>query len=304
VGYSSQLAPNAATHADPPDRPEAKPVAPDVVEKSALPFQSLRVTGQSWLSQQEFFDELAAQDVVCMAEHHDNPHHHWAQLYVIQELAKRSAISGRELGLGLEMFQTPFQPELDRYASDKLDVAELLEQTQYEKRWGYPFAFYAPQIDHAVARGAALVALNTPREQTKRVARGGFDALTDRERRLLGGYDLKHTQHRARFEALMQNHPKHRGSMEHLYAAQVLWDEGMAQAASDWLSARFPARQLVILAGSAHCHRSAIPDRIKRRIRAKVVGVNPVISTSASVDLAKLEQGLAGFDYGFVMTAP
>src|SRR5690606_17965983 len=138
---------------------------------------------------EEFFDELAQQDVVCVAEHHENPHHHWAQLYIIQEMAKRAEASGRELGLGLEMFQTPFQAVLDRYASDKLNAAELLEQAEYEKRWGYPFAFYAPQVDHAVARGAALVALNTPREQTKRVARAGFRVLSKRERRLLGGYD-------------------------------------------------------------------------------------------------------------------
>jgi hypothetical protein len=57
---------------------------------------------------------------------------------------------------------------------------------------------------------------------------------------------------------------------------------------------------MVILAGSAHCHKSAIPARLQRRLRVKVVSVAPlVISESQDADLTPK---LAGYDYGFVMT--
>lgn len=289
-----------------PDSPEPKqppppePVPDDVVERAALPFYTVRAANEVSLDQHEFFDELATNDVVCVAEHHDNPHHHWAQLFVIQELARRSKTSGRELGVGFEMFEARVQETLTRYAAGKLDADALLEGTDYASRWGYPFQYYEPQIVHAVDQGSALVALNASREQVKSVAHGGFSALSERELRLLGGYDLENAEHRAQFDKLMAGHPK-MGSLDQMYAAQVLWDESMAQNAASWLSERFPARQLVILAGTAHCHRSAIPSRLQRRLAAKVVSVEPLV-LSEDTESADLTSQLAGYDYGFVMT--
>jgi hypothetical protein len=134
----------------------------------------------------------------------------------------------------------------------------------------------------------------------KRVAHGGFEALSERELRLLGGHDLNDQTHHAQFQRLMEGHPE-TGDAHHLYATQVLWDESMAQTASAWLGARFPARQLVILAGSAHCHASAIPKRLARRLAAKVVSVKPLVrSDEPAPDAIAAE--LDGYDYAFVMT--
>jgi uncharacterized iron-regulated protein len=84
-----------------------------------------------------------------------------------------------------------------------------------------------------------------------------------------------------------------------LYAAQVVWDESMAEASATWLSERHPARQLVIMAGNMHCHDSAIPARIRRRMKmgATVVSVVPIVRK----DGENLGERLAGYDYGFVM---
>lgn len=291
-----------SVHHDASPKHAARPVPPDVVARSALPFRTLDASTGELLAPAEFFDTLAERDAICVAEQHDNPHHHFAQLYVIQEVAQRAATTGRELGLGLEMFQTPFQGQLDDYSAGKIDQDELLEKSQYSERWGYPFAFYAPQIDHVVQRGGALVALNAPREQVKRVAREGFQALSAREERLLGGYDLHDEAHRAQFDELMKDHPHDAGSIDQLYAAQVLWDESMAQAASEWLGERQPARQLVILAGAAHCHDSAIPSRLERRLKADVVSVKPVVLQSADAPTEELLGHLEGYDYGFFMS--
>lgn len=301
-------APKVGSTAHPPDEPvqpvprpppESKPVPEDVVERAALPFHAVRLADGEALSQSEFFDELARQDAVCVAEHHDNPHHHWAELFIVQELARRALSSGRKLGLGLEMFEARFQRVLDDYTLGKIDQTQLLERTEYDTRWGFPFQYYEPQIDHAIEQGGVLVALNAPREQVRRVAQEGFDALTEHETRRLGGFDLANDEHRAQFERLMQG-PPHTGAPEHLYEAQVLWDESMANTASAWLGARIPARQLVILAGSAHCHDTAIPSRLRRRLRARVVSVKPSIEHGDSEPEAEDQ---AGYDYAFVMTA-
>jgi len=290
----------APARAEKEPEPAPAPIPDDIVEQAELPFYAVKSAGQTALDQHEFFDELAANDVVCVAEQHDNPHDHWAQLFVIQELARRSKSSGRELGVGFEMFEAQFQEALTRYASGRLTTDELLQDTKYEERWGYPFQYYQPQIEHAVDQGSALVALNASREQVKSVAQHGFSALSPRELRLLGGYDLDDADHRAQFDKLMEGHPP-MGSPDKLYGAQVLWDESMAQAAANWLGERLPARQLVILAGAAHCHRSAIPNRIERRLAAKVVAVEPLVLSEPPA-APELEKALAGYDYGFVMT--
>ena len=64
--------------------------------------------------------------------------------------------------------------------------------------------------------------------------------------------------------------------LERYYAAQVIWDEAMAELSADWLSQRAPVRKLVVFAGKAHCAYSAIPARAERRGDFVAVSVLPV----------------------------
>ncbi|MEM6787095.1 MAG: ChaN family lipoprotein [Myxococcota bacterium] len=62
-----------------------------------------------------------------------------------------------------------------------------------------------------------------------------------------------------------QSQPHHHGGMnpEFFYAAQVTWDESMADGAARWLTRN--DRRVVIIAGNGHCHRAAVPNRVERR---------------------------------------
>src|SRR5688500_3021376 len=113
------------------EHPPPPPVPDDVVERAALPFHAVRSTDGEPLDPAEFWNELAESDVVCVAEQHDNPHHRFAQLFVIQEVARRSMSSGRELGEGFEMFEARFQESLKPCAAGKLDLQEWLERTEW-----------------------------------------------------------------------------------------------------------------------------------------------------------------------------
>lgn len=42
------------------------------------------------------------------------------------------------------MIQRPFQAALDAYIGGEITEMELLEQTQYAQRWGFPWSLYAP----------------------------------------------------------------------------------------------------------------------------------------------------------------
>lgn len=298
IGYTLNEA-----HEAPAPKKEEKRRAPevpaDIVERSRLPFSGFRAADGVRLERAELFDDLSRFDAVCVGELHDNPHHHYAQLAVVEGLWPRARHAGRALGIGFEMFQRPFQRALNRYADGTIDEAELLEETEWEERWGHPFAYYRPLVQLARTAGLRLVALNAPRELTRKVAREGLSSLDAKERSTLPVLDFGNAEHRKAFDAAMADHPKGQGDLENYYAAQVLWDETMAQTAAGWLQERAPARQLVIVAGRAHCQNSAIPSRIERRGDFRVASVVPWMPSEGEPDPRS-----ADYDYALVFEKP
>jgi hypothetical protein len=208
------------------------------------------------------------------------------------------------------MFQRPFQGVLDDYAAHRIDAAALRSRAGWEDRWGYPYGLYGPTIDAAVAAHGVLLALNASKELAKKISHHGLESLTPDERAQVPELKLDDAAHRAWFDALMDEmggseahsqKPKapapaatapddavHHSdaapasaddempSAERIYTVQVLWDETMADTAAKWLAAH-PGGHVVILAGTGHCHDSAIVNRLKRRGIADVVSIRTVV---------------------------
>ena len=133
---------------------------------------------QQQLIQQKILQELAKVNVVYLGETHDNPEDHKAQLKIIQELYQQHP----KIAIAMEMFQRPYQGILDRYLAGELSETQLLEQTQYQKRWGFPWEYYAPIVQFARNNHLPVLALNTPAEVTRKVARQGLESLDESER--------------------------------------------------------------------------------------------------------------------------
>jgi hypothetical protein len=68
-----------------------------------------------------------------LGETHNNPEDQKAQLEILQALHQQN----RKIAIAMEMFQRPFQDVLDQYLAGKITEAQLVEQTEYEKRWGF-----------------------------------------------------------------------------------------------------------------------------------------------------------------------
>jgi uncharacterized iron-regulated protein len=263
----------APPHRPPPAHPPRAPLDPDVVERARAPFHGIRVRDRARLDQAALLDALADSDVLCLGERHDEPAHHFVQLTVIEHLADRAAQTARQLGVGFEMVSRPHQAVLDRYRAGALDEAALARELAWQKSWGFDFALYRPLFERARRVGADLLALNAPRSVVREVARRGLSGLSKTDRATLPALDLDDAEHRAVFDRAMAEHPNTGMRADHLYAAQVLWDETMADVAATWLEQGRSARQLVILAGAGHCHESAIVRRIVRRIPVQVASV-------------------------------
>lgn len=212
-----------------------------------------------------FLDRLAEVDLVCIGETHNSEMHHRVQLQVIKGLF---ALDDR-LGVGMEMFQRPYQPHLDEYQAGRIGEKEMLERTEYLKRWGYDWELYQPIIDFCTRNAIPVAALNAPRELTGRVSQVGYDKLNADEKKQLGEIDFHQKEHRAYwYERLAKMHgqgdaPAER--KERSYQVMTVWDEYMADSAARFLKDR-RLRRMVVLAGSGHVERGfGIPRRAVKR---------------------------------------
>lgn len=206
--------------------------------------------------------------IVYLGETHDHPPDHDAQLDIIQRIHARQP----NLAIALEMFQKPFQASLDQYLKGTLTEAELLAQTEYKKRWGFSWDFYAPILRFAKANQIPVLAINTPSEVTRKVARTGLESLAPEDLKWippLAEIDTTNEQYRQRLlEIYQSSHQGHGNSagFDRFFQAQVLWDETMADAIAQYWR-KHPDRKVVVLVGQGHLlYGDGIPSRVKRRL--------------------------------------
>ncbi len=224
---------------------------------------------QQQLTQKQILQELVKAKVVYLGETHDRTEDHKAQLEILQALHQQNP----KIAIAMEMFQRPFQDVLNQYLAGKITEAQLVEQSEYEKRWGFPWENYAPLLHFAKTNQLPVLALNTPTEVTRKVARTGLDSLTTDERRYIPPSSEIRTDNaeyrKIAQEAYEQHHQAGHGnstSFERFFTAQVLWDETMAETIAQFLKAN-PGYQVVVLAGKDHIiYGYGIPSRVARRL--------------------------------------
>jgi uncharacterized iron-regulated protein len=218
--------------------------------------------------------ELARVRVVYLAETHDRPSDHQAQLEIIQALH----VLHPKLVIGMEMFQRPYQSALNGYLAGQLTETELQQRSQYAKRWGYSWEFYAPVLRFAKAQQLPVIALNVPTEVTRKVARTGLEGLTVADRQWIpprSAIVLGPESYRQRMQAIYQEMHHGKGNstgFERFFLAQVLWDETMAEQIVKTIR-QSPDSLMVVLVGQGHVlYGEGIPQRVARRMNG--VGVN------------------------------
>ena len=227
---------------------------------ATTPVLNLRAAAQL----EDIIPELADLQVVLVGESHDRYDHHLIQLEIIRHLHALHP----NLVIGMEAFQQPFQDVLDAYIEGELDEQELLRGTEYYRRWKYDFRHYAPILAYAREHGLPVIALNLPVELTDKVGRVGMDGLTEPERdQLPAAIDHSDTAYAERLRNIYHQHPNsgERG-FEGFLEVQLVWDEGMAERAAEYLEDH-PDSRMVLLAGAGHlAYGSGIPQRLQRRL--------------------------------------
>jgi len=231
-----------------------------------------------------------------LGEQHATTPHQMMQAAIIDACVRR----GRRVVVGLEMFQRPKQNVLGAFPA--LAETEFLQRSEWDKQWGFDYSFYRPVFDVARKHHLPLVALNIPRDWVRTVGRGGMSALPpEAKAELPTDMVLDNAQHRQVFTSLIGGHQGTGGSIDNMYAAQVLWDEAMADTAVRFLRYPKPSANtlFVVIAGSGHVmYNQGINWRLQRR----KAGDGPTVVMTESSEPITVSNGLA--DFVFVSPKP
>jgi uncharacterized iron-regulated protein len=235
---------------------------------------------------QGLIDKLSDKRVVFVGEQHDRYEDHLNQLAVVAGLHEKD----KDLAIGMEFFQQPFQPHLDAFIAGEISEKEMLRRTDYFERWRYDYRLYRPILRFAREHGIPVVALNLEREITEKVGDGGIESLSPEERsRIPEEIDRDDPAYRQRVLAVFEHHPqKDNADFEHFLEVQLLWDEGMADRAARYLREN-PSKSMVILAGAGHVeYGQGIPKRLLRRVPSE----SAIVLNGTS---RELDPGIADF---------
>lgn len=228
------------------------------------PSSSTVVDLSTLMGLEQLLPELSEKRVVFVGETHDRYDHHLNQLAIVHNQYAHN----RDLAIGIEFIQQPFQSVLDDYVAGRIEESEMLRQTEYFDRWRYDFRLYRPIFSFARDNGIPLLALNIDRDITDQVKIDGMDSLSEAQRKQLPGeISREDVGYSERLKEIFELHPNATDAeFDRFMQIQLLWDESMAERAAVWLEAN-PQGNMVILAGSGHIiYGSGIPDRLKRRV--------------------------------------
>lgn len=209
---------------------------------------------------------------VFLGEEHATSAHQNLEAALVTALA-----ATRPVTVGMEMFTRPKQDVLDEWSQGKLLEADFLTKVDWQSQWGFPYEFYRPVLEAVRTGKLRLVALNIPRDWVHVTAVHGLDNLPSSAKIQLPTDMFRgNKEHRTIYDALVGPHEMPGVKPDNMYAAQVLWDEAMADTALKVRSVfpPMPGEAFVVIAGSGHVmYGQGINYRVARRRGGKGLSV-------------------------------
>jgi uncharacterized iron-regulated protein len=218
----------------------------------------VRLKDQATIPFDQMIAEASRSRLIVIGETHDNQAHHDLQLKIIRTLRE----GGIPLAVGLEMFRAEDQELLDKWWRWGMSTEQF--EAIFRENWGLPWPLYRDIFLYARQKRIPLVGLNVPREIISKVAREGYSSLTEAERKKLppGITCTLDESYRSFIRRTFTEHAHASGrSFDRFCEAQMAWDTAMAIYALEYLD-KNPGSRMVILTGSVHAWKRAIPGQI------------------------------------------
>ncbi|MEJ2191282.1 MAG: ChaN family lipoprotein [Nitrospirota bacterium] len=220
----------------------------------------LRTSDGETISREQMYKEIRDVRLVFMGEAHTYAPHHRAELEVLKALhgSRKDALAA-----GLEMFRSRDQKALNEWVAGELSEERF--SAIYLANWGYPWRFYRQIFLYARREKVHLIGLNVPKEITEKVARDGFDSLTEEDLKgippvLTCNVDREYMDY---IRMMYRMHGPGDKTFVHFCEAQLLWDKAMAWHVIQYLKNN-PRSSVLVLAGYTHALKQGIPTQMDR----------------------------------------
>ncbi len=239
------------------------PKDPDNIVGAYMPGTILSgQTGQP-ISFETLIADLKPVPLVFVGESHTSPAHHAVQLKVIEALNQQH----QGIAVAMEMFSVPYQSVLENWSNGTLDETAFLQKTHWYANWRFPFELYRDILVYAQYHSLPIYGINVPFHIPAKISIGGIDSLLPDEALWLPKeIDTTNVAHREYVQKIFQRHQiKGRNDFEHFYAAQCVWEDGMAAG----IAKNLGDKPMVVLAGNGHIvQKFGVPERAARRTGA------------------------------------
>lgn len=225
-------------------------------------WEIIRMSDRQSVGFAQMMTEAENATVILVGETHDKRMHHQLQLEVIRDLKEKK----KPLAIGLEMFQTASQQQLDEWVSGKLTEEEFLKA--YERNWSVDWPMYRDIFRYARDNRIPMVALNIPMPIVAKVARYGFSSLTPEDKKNLPpdvscDLNTSYTEFLKRTYSEVASHSMSDRHFVFFCEAQALRNNGMAYNVSRYLQSN-PSSKMVVLTGILHAVKTGIPLRLSQ----------------------------------------
>lgn len=227
------------------------------------------------MSFDRLMEKISTASVVYVGETHTSIEDHKVQLAVLKDLQKK----GPCVIMGMEMFPRSDQPVLDRYINGEINEEQFLTEAQWEHAWGFPYKLYKGLIDFARENHIRVLGLNAPSSVVKEIARNGLNSLSAEDRaKVARDFHLNDPKNRARIKEDYQVHGKDFiKDFETFFAAQLAWEETMAEAIAQQLRDSDGQCKIVVIVGKGHLTDGlGIPYLANMRVPHKYATVSPM----------------------------
>jgi len=219
----------------------------------SIVFSFLIILGISFSKEWKFFketpfesivDSLLNYRVIYIGEVHTDEEIHRIQAKIIEELYKRD----KRLVIAMEMFQQPFQEFLELYVEEEISEEDMLEGTEYNRRWVLDPELYAEIWRFAREKGIKVHAINVPTELLREIRKKGLENIKSVYLPEKIVYPPKEYLEflREKLKAHGENFDEKR-----FIDIQTAWDNGMAYRIMKLLLL-YPEHRVVVIVGKGH----------------------------------------------------
>ena len=221
--------------------------------------------------------QLIDADVILIGEWHTHSAIHRFQTDFLK--ARRNSTSN--ITLSMEQFTREHQTTLDQYLNGEIGEQILMSQAA---AWPNYESDYRALVEFSKANDVDVIAANAPKPFVQCIGRKGLpylDQLSTEQRLWIAAeVDTGDSPYKEKFMASM-----HHGTPEQTekqFAAQVTWDETMAESIVDYLASN-PNKQVIHVAGKFHTEGGlgTAASILRRNPDLKVAVISPVAEFSS-----------------------